>query len=173
MNGQGMATMTDWMLLAATLMSGAVPATQSAPPQCPRDAEPVPAAFAQWARSRIIPAGDAAPSMAIGESVDLALVPQADVKLAAEPGRASAPGDFAAMVRLTVTRPAVYRLALGSRAWVDVVQDGRAIGSVAHGHGPACSGIRKIVDFDLKPGNYVIQITGSPDATARLMIVAR
>ena len=48
---------------------------------------------------------------------------------------------------------------------------GEPLKSVAHGHGPACSTIRKIVRFDLKPGAYRLYLTGldKPDATVMLV----
>lgn len=42
--------------------------------------------------------------------------------------------------------------------------------SVAHGHGPACSTIRKTVDFDLKPGRYLLQVARSRTEAIRIMV---
>ena len=55
-------------------------------------------------------------------------------------------------------------------AWVDVVRAGRALASSAHGHGPACTGIRKIVDFRLQPGRYVLQVSGGTSASVPVLI---
>jgi hypothetical protein len=40
---------------------------------------------------------------------------------------------------------------------------------VKHGHGPDCSGIRKIVWFDLPAGRHIIQIAGSQARTIKVM----
>ena len=72
-----------------------------------------------------------------------------------------------------MTRPGTYRVALGAGAWVDMLRDGKAIASTAHGHGPACSGIRKIVDFPLTPGSYVLQLAGSPDANIPVLVAMK
>ena len=69
-----------------------------------------------------------------------------------------------------MTEAARYRIALGAGAWIDVVEDGRAVTSVAHAHGPACSGIHKTVDFDLAPGKYVLQVAGSDAPVATVMV---
>jgi hypothetical protein len=54
---------------------------------------------------------------------------------------------------------------------VDVIREGAAVPSVAHGHGPACTGIRKMVDFDLASGAYTLQLAGNASATLPLMLV--
>lgn len=71
---------------------------------------------------------------------------------------------------LTVTAAGTYRIALGGRAWIDLVQSGTPLVSSAHGHGPACSGIHKIVDFRLEPGSYAVQLSGSVEDTVTLMV---
>jgi hypothetical protein len=42
--------------------------------------------------------------------------------------------------------------------------------STAHGHGPNCTGIRKMVDYRLTPGPYILQISanGQPQMTVLL-----
>jgi hypothetical protein len=52
---------------------------------------------------------------------------------------------------------------------VEVVANGAAIPSVAHGHGPDCTPVRKFVDWDLKPGRYLLQVTGDPAAVQLLL----
>src|SRR3546814_2325418 len=65
----------------------------------------------------------------------------------------SRPGR-AALVPIEIATAGTYRVALSEGAWVDMVRDGTSLPSVAHGHGPRCSGIHKIVDFKLAPGRY-------------------
>jgi hypothetical protein len=78
------------------------------------------------------------------------------------------------MVVFDVVKAGVYRVALSAGAWVDVVQGGTIAQSVAHGHGPECSGIRKIVSFHLAPGRYVLQLVASdvPEVTAIVLAPA-
>ena len=42
-----------------------------------------------------------------------------------------------------------------------------------HGHGPDCTGIRKIVSYTLQPGDYILQLVGSgtPEMTALVLPV--
>ncbi len=50
-------------------------------------------------------------------------------------------------------------------AWIDLVQKGERLKSADHAHGPDCSGIAKIVAFDLQPGRYWVQLSEAKDAT--------
>ena len=66
-----------------------------------------------------------------------------------------------------------YGVALGAKGWIDLyrVGDRTPLASTAHGHGPDCSGIRKIVRFALTPGEYRVVVGGLEGASARLMLV--
>jgi len=74
-----------------------------------------------------------------------------------------------------VTQAGVYGVALNQPGWIDVFPEldgSAALPSVAHGHGPECSTIRKIVRFRLVPGKYKLTIVGMPAADAKAMLVA-
>jgi hypothetical protein len=51
-----------------------------------------------------------------------------------------------------------------------VGKDGAGVISSAHGHGPDCTGIRKMVDFALTPGRYTVQI--SANAAPQITVMA-
>jgi len=51
-----------------------------------------------------------------------------------------------------------------------VVSGGKAAASVAHSHGPDCSGVRKMVDFPLTPGTYTLQIAGSRQRAITVLV---
>jgi hypothetical protein len=72
--------------------------------------------------------------------------------------------------KVTVTAPGTYEFALGSAAWIDVAQDGAVLTSTSHGHGPACSGIRKIVGFALQPGTYDVRLSRSDSDNVQVMV---
>ncbi len=61
-------------------------------------------------------------------------------------------------------------MALGSGAWIDILKGGKAVASTAHGHGPDCTGIRKMVDFPLTPGRYTLQIAANGEAALPLLV---
>lgn len=94
-------------------------------------------------------------------------------KLPGVPGGAT-PGG-AVMIGFRIATAGRYGVALDQRGWIDVlpgVAGGEALKSVVHSHGPDCSSIRKIVRFDLTPGMYRLYLTGLPNASARVMLVA-
>lgn len=140
------------LLLQATV----APCTAPAPP---------PAGLEAWTAAETAPG-----SLAIGKARDLALSAAATITYALAPERAPGAGTFGIVVPLSVDRAGTYRVALGAGAWIDVVRDGRALTSVTHMEGPACSGIRKIVDFALEPGTYAIQLSGARAATLRILV---
>ncbi len=150
------------MTLAALLLlqAAAAPCTTVAPP---------PPELSGWAQPRAIDAdGDAVLTPDV--AVRAMLVPQSTLRFAVKPEK---PGDGAShggIFRFVTTTPGRYRVALGSGAWIDLIDGTRAVASVGHGHGPACSGIRKMVDFDLPAGRHVIQIAGSREPTLTMMI---
>lgn len=63
-----------------------------------------------------------------------------------------------------------YRVALDQPGWIELTRDGRVLESVAHGHGPRCSSIRKIVEFDLQPGAHQLKLTKIAKDQARVMV---
>jgi hypothetical protein len=66
-----------------------------------------------------------------------------------------------------------YRVALSAAAWIDLIEDGKSLTPAAFGHGPDCSGIRKIVDFQLTPGKHALQISGNADPKMVLMVMRK
>lgn len=139
----------------------------AAPAACP--AKPViPAELAGWTSHRPVTAGataaQAAP-IAIGASARTTLIPAAQATLAVPVTKPPAEATSAGLLAFTVPAAGRYRVALGAGAWVEVIAAGKAVASVAHGHGPACSPVRKMVDFDLQPGRHLLQLSGSAAST--------
>jgi hypothetical protein len=80
---------------------------------------------------------------------------------------------FGGMVPIDVKKAGRLIVALDGGAWIDLVRDGHVVKSVTHGHGPACSGIRKMVEFDVEQGRYLLQIVNAPTDTIHAMAVMR
>lgn len=151
--------------MLATLLLAAAQVT--APPACP----PLPAELAGWPRTTPLTAGAGAadaPALMTGSGVQATLRPIASVVLAPAPRRAVRPGSSGGVFAVTLPGAGRYRVALGGPAWVDLVRDGRTVASAAHGQ--ACAGVRKMVDFDLRPGRYLLQVADSPSPTLQLMV---
>jgi hypothetical protein len=80
---------------------------------------------------------------------------------------------FGGMVPIVVEKTGRLVVALDAGAWIDLVRDGVVVKSGTHGHGPACSGIRKMVEFDVTQGRYLLQIVNAPTASIHAMAVLR
>ncbi len=72
-----------------------------------------------------------------------------------------------------IAEAGTYGFAPSIGAWIDVARGGQVLQSTAHGHGPACSSIRKIVDFRLEPGSYTITLSRTDAPSARLLVFRR
>lgn len=158
------------MRMAMALIGLALPASamaKTAPAAC---AAPVMAegVLAPWNS----PAALSGTQLTIGQAARLTLLPTPEVRYAVPPEKPGEGSSFGAVFTVTITAPGTYRVALGTRGWIDVVNGGGTIASSSHGHGPECTGIRKLVDFALTPGTYTIQIAGNPEPHT-MMLVAR
>lgn len=80
---------------------------------------------------------------------------------------------FGGMIPIDAKKPGRLLVALDAGAWIDLVRDGVVVKSVRHGHGPACSGIRKMVEYDVTQGRYLLQIVNAPTASIHAMAVQR
>jgi hypothetical protein len=144
-------------LLFALAVAGADPAQ----PVCVR-MEPV-GGFESWGK----PAGAA---LAVGSEATLDLKPATGVTFKPALARPAKDGTYGGYFPLTVASPGRYRIALSSGAWLDLVQKGERLKPVDHAHGPACSGIAKIVAFDLQPGRYWLQLSEAKAPTIGAMV---
>jgi hypothetical protein len=159
-------------MLATPVIAQEMP---SAPVVCPRDAEPLPQALSAWADRKPLTAatGEASLGKAIltpGIAVDLALADTPAVAYIVRPSHPGGSVSHGGMLAFAIDSAGIYRVAIGSGSWIDLVKDTALLESVGHGHGPNCSGIRKMVDFALQPGAYVLQIAGNGDAHIPVLI---
>jgi hypothetical protein len=98
-------------------------------------------------------------------AVTVNLAPFADAKLAVTPERAPRlPTSFAGFIQVAApTHDGTYKISLSSEAWIDVVQAGHSLKSVAFSGATGCEGIRKSVKFDLKAEPFAVQLTNVPN----------
>ena len=110
------------------------------------------------------------PLLAAGRAARVGLRPSAELHLppGARPAREGAGGVLA----FTAPSSGIYRVMLDGRAWIDVLRDGVSLASLAHAHGPSCGPVRKMVDFQLSAGRYLVVLGGS-DRAALTVLVAR
>ena len=160
------------LLFALPLLIGAA---QEPLAPCPTPPAPLPAGLVAWKTGPSLAAATDVKSLVqakltVGKRAEVMLTATDTVRYLLTPVKPTAPASLGGMVSFTVARVGSYRVAIGTAAWIDVVKGGKALLSTAHEHGPACSGVRKMVDFKLTPGRYVLQIDGSKDAVAPVLI---
>lgn len=147
-------TLTLALLLQATPAACATPA-------------PLPASLTGFRDPiAVVTGGD----VLVGKAARVTLGPPGQTRFAVAPGKAAGVNSYAGQLAFRVASAGTYRVALDSGLWVDVVANGKTVASATHGHGPACSGVRKMVDFVLTPGRYVIQLSGAAKPAAVVMV---
>jgi hypothetical protein len=149
------------MLLTALLLLQAAPAAQTI--ACKTSDASLPTALAGWS----VPGDELTP----GKAVMLDTVDSVSLKglpAGSKPGRA-------ATIAFRIATAGTYGIALDQPGWIDLLpgtSGGSALESVEHGHGPACSTIRKIVRFRLTPGVYRLYVSSLGKPQAKVMLVA-
>jgi len=123
------------------------------------------AGFENWGH----PAGS---NLAVGTEATLALKPATGVAFKPALARPAKDGTFGGYFPIDVAQAGRYRIAVSQGAWIDLVQKGARLKPANHVHGPACSGIAKIVAFDLQPGRYWIQLSAANEPTISVEVAA-
>ena len=157
-------------LLIAAVLTGAalIPAAalaQDAPPVCAAIDKVLPAPWTGWTTPEPLKGAanlGAAGKLVAGHTYSAALSASPAMSYVVPLPKPAAEGSYAGLFTLSVVTAGTYSIALSNGAWIDVVPEaGAALTSVAHGHGPACTTIHKVVDFALQPGAYVVQVSGA------------
>ncbi|MEZ4586401.1 MAG: hypothetical protein R2909_08390 [Gemmatimonadales bacterium] len=107
--------------------------------------------------------------IALGRAVDATLHPTAAVEYAVAPERPAENGH-GGLFAFDVATAGRYGVAVGSAAWVDVIEDGRLLGSAGHARGAACSEVHKTVIFALRAGRHLLQVSGN-DGPATILLI--
>lgn len=164
-------------LAVAGLPGGAAAAPAAA--TCP-DTPTLPSDLQGWsgtgasATMRDPQPGAAATVPALGDRrTKLTLHKGDEVAYRPSPTRSASAEKWGGIVPITVAKAGRLIVAIDAGAWIDLVQDGMVVVSAGHGHGPACSGIRKMVEFDVVPGRYLLQIIDAPQPSIHAMAILR
>ena len=153
------------------MLFASVASVQASPlsPAPPKNCLPLPLELAGWAAPATA-MNDRRP-FGLEKAVVVSLVPTAAFTFPKPPERAPDPKSFSNSVTISLKRAGVYRLLANSGVWLDVVSSSGVQPSLSHRHGPACSGIRKMVDYRLSAGSHIIQISGSSTDSAKIMMI--
>ncbi len=158
------------LYIAAALALSAT-SSMAQTPTCPADPV-VSAGFETWATPAEVNAATNAanaPFLETGKAYKATLIATPQVTFAA-PAKAQSPDSFAGLLLVHITDSGTYGVAASSGVWIDLIKDKTPLKSIRHGHGPDCSGIRKIVSYDLQPGDYVLQIASSKSSDVTVQI---
>lgn len=163
---------------ALLLMAGSASAQtmeHEAPVDCSLVRVALPPELAGWSERAVVPVAKDAKGvkkavLSVGKAVDARLLRTSDVRYGLRPEKPGGSVSYGGLFGFAVKEAGTYRVALGSGAWIDVVKDGKAVASTNHGHGPDCSGVRKMVDFPLEPGRYVLQLAANGAETLPVMV---
>lgn len=168
-------------LLLAALLWPAPLLAQTAPhaePVCTEVSDRnLPGDFAAWAGADVAAeaaAGKEAPAIPLGRPVRLTLHPAAEVAFVAAPEQKRAPENaHAGLVKLQIPTAGTWRVAAAGPAWIDVIGPDGVVASTGHGRMAPCTSLRKVVEFPLSAGDYLLQLSGNPGPALRLMVVAK
>lgn len=149
---------------------------QGAVQDCAATPATLPSELSGWtSRKPITVAAEAstlgAATLAIGQAADATLQSTKVVRYITRPERPGGSVSYGGIARLDIDQAGIYRVALSTAAWIDMLRGKSAVTSTAHGHGPDCSGIRKMVDFALEPGRYTLQVAANGAPALALMVV--
>jgi hypothetical protein len=164
--------------LAASGASAQDRKPNTVPPEtCTAKAAP-PTGMEAWSAPAPLPAAHSEadlPKAALkpGQAVKAGFVPVAQVKYRVAPEKADGPATYGGLYRLTVSEAGTYRVASSAAPWMDVFAPGSTAPTktAKFGHGPACTGIGKMVEFPLQPGDYLLQFSESLVADPEIMVV--
>jgi hypothetical protein len=151
--------LTAFLIPTATL-------AQAASPACATVDASLPVPWTGWTLPEQIQ-GAATPGtvtkLLVGRAYSAALRASPTVTYAVPLNKPAAPATFGGLFTFSISSSGTYSIALSDAAWIDVASaDGKVFSSVAHGHGPACTSIHKVVDFTFAPGTYILQLSAAP-----------
>jgi len=110
----------------------------------------------------------------LGKRYQTRLHPQADVTLAARPGKPMLDDDArAGLLTFQVPHDGRYRAAITSGHWIDMVDNGEIVPSLDFQGRRACPLVHKIVEYDLRAGrDLVLQFAGGDAAEVGVVMTA-
>ena len=121
-------------------------------------------------RIKLASGGDLAALPSTGMLISLRAPGEA--QLPSPPERAPKDGTFAGFASIKGTPKAgLYTVSLSAGGWVDLVQDGHFLKPKAFSGATDCDGIRKTMKYELSASPFVLQVSGSRDASISIAIL--
>ena len=112
------------------------------------------------------------PTLEPGKHYSATLAPQETVSFRATPARArKIEKAMAGVFQLRSGKAGRYRIALSSRHWIDVLDGGKTIDSVAHEGRSGCDLLHKVVEFELPADRKLtLQLSGAEAKSVDVVI---
>jgi hypothetical protein len=105
-------------------------------------------------------------------AVTLDLRASAEARLPTPPERAPKEGTFAGFASFkSPPKPGIYTVSLSAGGWIDLVQDGHALKPKAFSGATDCDGIRKTMKYEIGPGPFVLQVSGTNENSVSVAIL--
>ncbi|MGO8954391.1 MAG: hypothetical protein ACLPWS_09770 [Rhodomicrobium sp.] len=160
-------------VLAGLAFAGAGAVAAQDKPACEQFAWPVKREQVLFAAAdlKTVPSGTSLGSFDRG--VTLELQPYATVPFVLPPARQPKTADSYGGVIIFANLPkaGTYQITASAEAWIDVIQNGKAVASTAHTGKRDCVDIRKSVRFELEPGPVIIQVSGAAANSIKLAVL--
>jgi hypothetical protein len=166
------------LVLAAALMLASPAYAQQPAAACAAMDAKLPAEFAGWnekaALASAAGAADIARSQAVpGKGYEADLLDTPKISYPVQPEKPGGSVSHGGLFEFTVPAAGSYAVALGTAAWIDVIEKGKAVTPTSFGQGPECTSIRKMVVFPLQAGKHVLQISANAEPKLKLMVAKK
>lgn len=169
------------LVAAAALLAAPAVAQQGASeakPACAAMDASIPADLSDWNGKAALTsaknaAGAAAAGLTLGKGYEAALQKTPDVAFPIQPEKPGGSVSHAGLFTFKVETAGAYTVALSTPAWIDVIENGKAVSPTTFGHGPECTTIRKMVVFPLQPGVHTLQVSGNAADKMKLMVARK
>ena len=165
------------LFLLIALGLGAPALGQHAPDACVAVSDSnLPSAFAAWAKAPVAADAGAAPDgprpeLVPDQPLALRLKPAAAVTFSQAPGQVrKADTAHGGLVSVRVPAEGTWRIAASGPVWIDVIGPAGPVAASGHGRMAPCTSIRKVVEFPLPAGLWLVQVNGNPGPELRLML---
>jgi hypothetical protein len=171
------------LILLAVVLTIATPAFAQQPAQTPAtacasmDAE-LPADLVDWNGKAVLGSATgvadlAKVSLELGKGYEAGLLNTPKIAFPVQPEKPGGTVAHAGLFEFTVPAAGNYTVALSTAAWIDVIENGKAITPTSFGHGPECTSIRKMVVFPLQAGKHALQVSGDADPKIKIMVAKK
>ncbi len=112
------------------------------------------------------------PKVLVGRHYDVTLVPQPQVQYVTTPGKVMlSDGAYGGMLKFRVPHSGSYRVSLDAGFWIDVVADGKLLGTQDFSGQRGCANPHKMVVFQMPAGQDLwLQISGARGTKAQITV---